>query len=75
MTHGHQGDLQSDGNWFSKWFVSDIWGPFQSYLRINPNTPANNDQLKTIITALCMSGARNAEKPIADYRAYAPAGF
>lgn len=47
MTHGHQGDLQSDGNWFSKWFVSDIWGPFQSYLRINPNTPANNDELKT----------------------------
>ncbi|MCR8561524.1 metallophosphoesterase family protein [Mucilaginibacter sp. BJC16-A38] len=47
MTHGHQGDLQSDGNWFSKWFVSDIWGPFQAYLRINPNTPANNDQLKT----------------------------
>ncbi|MDB5132290.1 MAG: metallophosphoesterase [Mucilaginibacter sp.] len=47
MTHGHQGDLQSDGNWFSKWFVSDIWGPFQAYLQINPNTPANNDQLKT----------------------------
>ena len=47
MTHGHQGDLQSDGNWFSKWFVSDIWGPFQSYLHINPNTPANNDSLKT----------------------------
>jgi predicted phosphodiesterase len=47
MTHGHQGDLQSDGNWFSKWFVSDVWAPFQSYLRINPNTPANNDQLKT----------------------------
>ena len=48
MTHGHQGDLQSDGNWFSKWFVSDIWAPFQAYLRINPNTPANNDQLKTV---------------------------
>lgn len=48
MTHGHQGDLQSDGNCFSKWFVSDIWGPFQAYLRINPNTPANNDELKTI---------------------------
>ncbi len=47
MTHGHQGDLQSDGNWFSKWFVSDIWGPLQAYLRVNPNTPANNDQLKT----------------------------
>ena len=48
MTHGHQGDLQSDGNWFSKWFVSDIWAPFQAYLRINPNTPANNDTLKTL---------------------------
>lgn len=48
MTHGHQGDLQSDGNWFSKWFVSDIWAPFQSYLHINPNTPSNNDQLKTV---------------------------
>ncbi|SDE77903.1 Calcineurin-like phosphoesterase superfamily domain-containing protein [Mucilaginibacter pineti] len=47
MTHGHQGDLQSDGNWFSKWFVSDIWAPLQAYLKINPNTPANNDQLKT----------------------------
>jgi len=47
MTHGHQGDLQSDGNWFSKWFVSNIWAPFQAYLRINPNTPANNDELKT----------------------------
>lgn len=47
MTHGHQGDLQSDGNWFSKWFVSDIWGPLESFLRINPNTPANNNQLKT----------------------------
>lgn len=47
MTHGHQGDLQSDGNWFSKWFVSDIWGPLQGYLNINPNTPAYNNQLKT----------------------------
>ena len=48
MTHGHQGDLQSDGNWFSKWFVSNVWGPVQAYLRINPNTPSNNDDLKTI---------------------------
>jgi len=47
LTHGHQGDLQSDGNWFSKWFVSDIWAPFQAYLHINPNTPANNNELKT----------------------------
>lgn len=47
LTHGHQGDRQSDGNWFSKWFVSNIWGPVQGYLRINPNTPANNFELKT----------------------------
>lgn len=47
LTHGHQGDLQSDGNWFSKWFVSDIWGPLEGWLKINPNTPANNDELKT----------------------------
>lgn len=47
LTHGHQGDLQSDGNWFSKWLVSNIWGPLQSYLRINPNTPANDQQLKS----------------------------
>lgn len=47
LTHGHQGDLQSDGNWFSKWFVSNVWGPLQAYLMINPNTPANNDELKT----------------------------
>jgi predicted phosphodiesterase len=47
MTHGHQGDLQSDGNWFSKWFVSNVWAPFQAYLRINPNTPSTNDDLKT----------------------------
>lgn len=47
LTHGHQGDLLSDGNWFSKWFVATIWAPFQAYLRINPNTPAFQDHLKT----------------------------
>jgi predicted phosphodiesterase len=47
-THGHQGDLQSDGNWFSKFFISNIWAPLQSYLHINPNTPAYDKDLKTI---------------------------
>jgi predicted phosphodiesterase len=46
-THGHQGDAQSDGNFFSKFFVSNIWAPVQAYLRINPNTPAYNATLKT----------------------------
>jgi UDP-2,3-diacylglucosamine pyrophosphatase LpxH len=47
-THGHQGDAQSDGNWFSKFFVARIWGPLQGYLRINPNTPAYNNEEKTL---------------------------
>jgi UDP-2,3-diacylglucosamine pyrophosphatase LpxH len=47
-THGHQGDLVSDGNWFSKFFISRIWAPLQSLLRINPNTPAYDAQLKTV---------------------------
>jgi predicted phosphodiesterase len=46
-THGHQGDLQSDGNWFSKFFVAKIWAPLQAFLRINPNTPSNDESLKT----------------------------
>ncbi len=47
LTHGHQGDLQSDGNWFSKWFVAMVWAPLQGYLRLNPNTPAYDIELKT----------------------------
>jgi UDP-2,3-diacylglucosamine pyrophosphatase LpxH len=52
LTHGHQGDLQSDGNWFSKFFVSNIWGPIQGLLDINPNTPAFNNQLKSLHNSL-----------------------
>lgn len=47
-THGHQGDAQSDGNAFSKWFVSYIWGPLQALLEINTNSPSSNDSLKTL---------------------------
>ena len=46
-THGHQGDKQSDGNVFSKWFVSYVWGPLQNFLEINTNSPSANDNLKT----------------------------
>lgn len=46
-THGHQGDAQSDGNAFSKWFVSYIWGPLQMLLEINTNSPSANDESKT----------------------------
>jgi UDP-2,3-diacylglucosamine pyrophosphatase LpxH len=51
-THGHQGDEVSDGNWFSKFFVSKIWAPLQSYLKINPNTPAYDNNLKTLHNTL-----------------------
>lgn len=47
LTHGHQGDASSDGNWFSKFFVANIWAPMQSYLKINPNTPAYDEEMKT----------------------------
>ncbi len=47
-THGHQGDASSDGNWFSKFFVANIWAPLQAFLRINPNTPAYDAELKTL---------------------------
>jgi UDP-2,3-diacylglucosamine pyrophosphatase LpxH len=48
LTHGHQGDAQSDGNWFSKFFVANVWAPLQAYLKINPNTPAYNDVKKSL---------------------------
>ncbi len=47
-THGHQGDAQSDGNWFSKFFVARIWAPLQAYLLINPNTPAYDNARKSL---------------------------
>jgi predicted phosphodiesterase len=47
LTHGHQGDASSDGNWFSKFFVARIWAPLQAFLKINPNTPACNEERKT----------------------------
>jgi UDP-2,3-diacylglucosamine pyrophosphatase LpxH len=48
LTHGHQGDARSDGNWFSKFFVANVWAPLQGYLKINPNTPAYNATKKTL---------------------------
>ncbi len=57
-THGHQGDAQSDGNAFSKWFVSYIWGPLQILLEINTNTPSTNDQLKSIHNGMMYEWAK-----------------
>ncbi len=63
LTHGHQGDLQSDGNAFSKFFVANIWGPLQGVLDINPNTPAFNDQLKSLHNTLMYEWS-SAEKNV-----------
>ncbi|WP_207491989.1 metallophosphoesterase [Aridibaculum aurantiacum] len=47
LTHGHQGDSMSDGNWFSKAFIYYVWAPLQAYLGTNPNTPAYDGALKS----------------------------
>ncbi len=58
-THGHQGDRASDGNWFSKFFVSKIWAPVQALVKINPNTPAYDAQLKTLHNRLMYEWSNN----------------
>jgi predicted phosphodiesterase len=45
LTHGHQGDKRSDGNWFSTWFVAAIWTPIQRYLEISVNTISDSYEL------------------------------
>jgi predicted phosphodiesterase len=52
LTHGHQGDGQSDANPFSAWFISNIWAPLQSFLSINFNTPAYDNNLKSLHNAM-----------------------
>lgn len=46
LTHGHQGDAQSDGNRFSRWFVSTIWSRVQSYLEVKINSPSKDYLLR-----------------------------
>lgn len=64
LTHGHQGDGQSDGNWFSAWFVSRVWGPLQSYLNINPNTPSASDELKTVHNLFMYQWSEKENNPV-----------
>lgn len=45
LTHGHQGDLRSDGNALSKWFVAAIWTPVQRFLGIHVNTISDSFDL------------------------------
>lgn len=64
LTHGHQGDGQSDGNWFSAWFVSRIWAPLQSFLNLNPNTPAAIDELKTVHNLFMYQWSEKEHNPV-----------
>lgn len=45
LVHGHQGDLRSDGNAFSKWFVAAIWTPVQRIFDVRLDTLSDNFDL------------------------------
>lgn len=64
LTHGHQGDGQSDGNAFSAWFVSRVWAPLQSYLNLNPNTPAASKELKTVHNRFMYEWSKQEKNPV-----------
>lgn len=64
LTHGHQGDGQSDGNPFSAWFVGRIWAPLQAYLNLNPNIPAANNELKTAHNLFMYEWSKQDNNPV-----------
>lgn len=64
LTHGHQGDGQSDSNPFSEWVISAIWAPLQSYLNMNPNTPANNREMKTKHNQFMYAWSMQPQNPV-----------
>jgi predicted phosphodiesterase len=45
LTHGHQGDMRSDGNTFSKWFVAAIWTPVQRFFDVRTDTLSDSFDL------------------------------
>jgi Uncharacterized protein conserved in bacteria len=45
LSHGHQGDKKSDGNWFSTWVVAAIWTPLQRFLEISIDTVSDSFEL------------------------------
>lgn len=64
LTHGHQGDASSDGNWFSKFFVANIWAPLQAVLKINPNTPAYDAEKKTLHNTMMYEWSAEDNNPV-----------
>lgn len=45
LTHGHQGDKNSDGNPFSTWVVAAIWTPLQRFFEISMDTISDSFEL------------------------------
>jgi predicted phosphodiesterase len=64
LTHGHQGDGQSDSNPVSAWIVSRIWAPLQSYLQLNPNTPAYKSEMKTAHNRFMYEWSKEENNPM-----------
>ena len=64
LTHGHQGDGQSDANPFSAWFVGRVWAPLQCYLGINLNVPSANDHLKTAHNLFMYQWSKDDNHPV-----------
>ncbi|MBL0357490.1 MAG: metallophosphoesterase family protein [Chitinophagaceae bacterium] len=64
LTHGHQGDGQSDSNWFSAWFTGRVWAPLQSYLNLNPNVPSASDELKTAHNLFMYQWSEQEHNPV-----------
>jgi len=64
LTHGHQGDGQSDGNWFSAWFVGRVWVPLQTFLRLNPNMPSTSDEMKTVHNLFMYQWSEKENNPV-----------
>jgi predicted phosphodiesterase len=64
LTHGHQGDGQSDSNWFSAWFVGRVWAPLQTFLNLNPNVPSANEHLKTAHNVFMYEWSEKVNNPV-----------
>ncbi|NLR60275.1 metallophosphoesterase [Chitinophaga polysaccharea] len=62
LTHGHQGDLRSDGNAFSKWFVAAIWTPVQRYFNVRMDTLSDSYDLADRHNSLMYEWSKNYQK-------------
>ena len=74
LTHGHQGDASSDGNWFSKFFVARM-GAVAVIFKDKSKYTGIRFYKKNCTTRLCMTGRRANQFNLFDYGSYTPTGF